>query len=239
VARAFWASPVGATAVATLALAILALATAFFAWLAWRGQSSQIELLRDQLDDQRKLNEEQTPVLKLQVDELRESLKEQERERQVAERQQADGIGFQMTNTPFPDLGHYADVFTVRPGNRVCITIVSNESRRPIKNVVCRMSFVSTGQFDATPDDTKLPVLVGELAAPTLSADRAAHWVVMPVPAHDWFRIRPGEKYGFVFEVQALDVLMKGAAVRFTDDAGLHWQIDLDQHLQRVTNRDW
>jgi len=26
---------------------------------------------------------------------------------------------------------------------------------------------------------------------------------------------------------------------RFTDDAGLHWQIDQDLHLERLSEREW
>jgi hypothetical protein len=27
--------------------------------------------------------------------------------------------------------------------------------------------------------------------------------------------------------------------LRFTGDAGLHWQIDHDLHLEKLDNRDW
>jgi hypothetical protein len=27
--------------------------------------------------------------------------------------------------------------------------------------------------------------------------------------------------------------------VRFTDDAGLHWEIDNDLHLKKLDSRDW
>jgi hypothetical protein len=52
-------------------------------------------------------------------------------------------------------------------------------------------------------------------------------------------RICPGEAYGFVFEITAHRALMDSEVVRFTDDAGLHWQIDHDLHLERLSDRDW
>ncbi|HET6192244.1 MAG TPA: hypothetical protein VFE59_35200 [Trebonia sp.] len=33
--------------------------------------------------------------------------------------------------------------------------------------------------------------------------------------------------------------LLRVVAVRFTDDAGLHWETDRDQHLRRLAERDW
>ena len=52
--------------------------------------------------------------------------------------------------------------------------------------------------------------------------------------------IRAGQRYGFVFEIRSNKVLIgDGIAVRFTDDAGLHWQIDHEQHLKKLDKRDW
>jgi hypothetical protein len=53
-------------------------------------------------------------------------------------------------------------------------------------------------------------------------------------------RIRPGEEHAFVFEINPHRVLdfLPMVAVRFTDDVGSHWEIDRDQHLKRLTNRD-
>jgi hypothetical protein len=237
------------TAIATVVLAVFAIVTAWYARKAFRKQAQEVSdqagLLKtqsDQLEEQRKINAKQTVVLELQEEDLRESLTERKRERQAAERQQANGIGFRLTSTPFPDLGKYSSEFTVRPGEPVRMAIVSNQSRRPIKNVVCRIGFPSDPArfLDGTPpDDIKLAVLVGRLAAPDASGDRAPDTVVQPVPLSDWSPVHPGEQYGFVFGVSPLKVLMQEATVRFTDDAGLHWQIDLDQHLEQLPDRDW
>jgi hypothetical protein len=64
------------TAITTAALAAGAIFTAGFAYLAFRGQSEQLDLQRQQLDDQRRASEKQAEVLTLQADALRESLRE-------------------------------------------------------------------------------------------------------------------------------------------------------------------
>lgn len=75
------------SAIATTVLAVFAIVTALFAVLAFRKQSKEVHDQADMLAEQRKLNEEQTPVLRLQAKELRESL--DERTREAAERRRA------------------------------------------------------------------------------------------------------------------------------------------------------
>ncbi|HVB41959.1 MAG TPA: hypothetical protein VNF47_04545 [Streptosporangiaceae bacterium] len=58
------------TAVATAVLGVGAIITAIFAFLAFRKQSVEVTTLQDQISDQRKVNEQQTTVLKLQTNEL-------------------------------------------------------------------------------------------------------------------------------------------------------------------------
>src|SRR5712692_9860969 len=105
------------TAIATAALAVFAIVTAFYARQAFRRQSQevaaierqvtdqqeltkqqaellkvqsgQLELQRQQLDDQRQANARQAEVLELQVSELRESLAERKREAELRHRDQA------------------------------------------------------------------------------------------------------------------------------------------------------
>lgn len=52
--------------------------------------------------------------------------------------------------------------------------------------------------------------------------------------------IRPGEKYGFAFELnfQRAPIGELGTA-RFTDDTDKHWQLDEHQHLKQLQERDW
>jgi len=102
IAAAQWA------AVATIALAVFAVVTAVFAFLAYRKQSKeirtveahmtdtgewarqetellqvqfgQLDVLRQQFEEQRAINARQTEVLELQAQELKASLEQRERE---------------------------------------------------------------------------------------------------------------------------------------------------------------
>jgi hypothetical protein len=105
------------TAVATVILAVGAIVTGVFAFLAFRAQreqlraiessvkdqqdltlqqaelisvqSGQLELQRAQLEDQRRANATHGEVLELQAEEIRESLKQREREAEAQRRSQA------------------------------------------------------------------------------------------------------------------------------------------------------
>jgi hypothetical protein len=51
--------------------------------------------------------------------------------------------------------------------------------------------------------------------------------------------MRPGTPFGFKFGFGQRDHPESQVSARFTDDAGLHWQIDNDLHLAKLDNRDW
>lgn len=235
------------TAVATLALAVLALATAVLALLAWRKQSKEVtdqaemlDLQRRQLAEQEKMSAEQAKVLGLQAEDLRKSISERERFRKAAERAQADEIGFRMTVTRFPDIadedgGHD---FAVLPGETVHMAIVSNGSRRPIKNVQqCNLGDVSDANlFPKTYSD--LAVLAGRMAAVD-TPDRGDLRLIDLVQRSRVLRILPGEEYGFVFERNShYDLALSNVTASFTDDADLRWQIDRTQHLEPETDSE-
>ena len=80
------------TAIATAILAGFAIVTAIFAFLAFRKQSAEVTTLQRQLEDQKDLNEKQTPVLVLQAKELQESLDERKREAAARRRGQASRV---------------------------------------------------------------------------------------------------------------------------------------------------
>jgi len=62
------------TAIATVILAAFAIVTAWYARKAFRAQSREVKHQADMLDEQREINAEQTRVLGLQAEELRQSL---------------------------------------------------------------------------------------------------------------------------------------------------------------------
>ena len=112
------------------------------------------------------------------------------------------------------------------------MSTVHNESRRPIRDVVCRIQPHPAQDFDwgATvvtqlPDATAQSASVPVFREPKLS-DR--------VPL-----IRAGSRFGFQTPLPVADHGAAWIKVRFTDDAGLHWEIDSDLHLAKLASRDW
>ena len=51
--------------------------------------------------------------------------------------------------------------------------------------------------------------------------------------------LRAGHTAGFVWSFTAAQYPRLLAWIRFTDDAGLHWEIDTALHLEKLKRRDW
>jgi hypothetical protein len=229
------------TAWGTLALAILALAAAIVASFALWKQSKEVRDQAYMLDLTRRQFEEQTEVNKLQLKDLRASLKERVRHQRVAERQQADMVDFEMTTTRMPNWSpEDTEGFKVSPGTPVHMAIVINNSRRPIEQVTCS---AGTAPPPGWPEEySHQPVMVGRVikSPPLAEAPDGAWMLVQPIPRSTASLIRPGESYGFVFEIKVQLALFDAEKTRFTDDAGLYWQVNRDQHLEPLRNRrDW
>jgi hypothetical protein len=114
---------------------------------------------------------------------------------------------------------------------RVWMAVVTNGSERPIRDVKCRIQPVPGEIFNCEPR-------VGELV-PMASAQGGR--VFRDLPSGGGVNlIRIGHTCGFSFDVAADEHPMAQVMTRFTDDAGLHWQLDQDLHLQKLDNRhDW
>jgi hypothetical protein len=180
-----------------------------------------LKVQSEQLDAQRKINA-------LQAEDLRESLKERERLRRLAERQQADAVLFEWWPASQVTVIGTAGAPLAWSGGAVLV--VDNASRRRILSAVCRI------ETSAGTGLTLAAEHVGQLVA----AETPGYRAMMNVPAEgsEVALIRAGDRFGFLlrFDLEAhADVRL---AVRFTDDAGLHWQIDQDLHLQSLSNRD-
>ena len=111
------------------------------------------------------------------------------------------------------------------------VLAVRNESRRRIVNITCRVE-PSDGAGLTLPTEQ-----VGALGPSPSTSQRALFTgltIAEAVPL-----MRPKAWSGFLarFDLEAHPETR--LATRFTDDAGLHWQIDQDLHLERLDNRDW
>jgi hypothetical protein len=98
-----------------------------------------------------------------------------------------------------------------------------NGSRRPLRNVI--------GGVRVQPDSK----LARAEKVGTAGEKELVRWH----PGDRVLPLRAGIRVGFVFWCPVDEFPDARLAVRFTDDAGLHWQIDQDLHLEPLRHRDW
>jgi hypothetical protein len=123
----------------------------------------------------------------------------------------------------------------------VHIVIVANASDRPIREVVVSVVAIGT---DRSIRHERLANVVGEMVPDPVGVflgrkDATDETFVFRSNAETMPVLRAGHTAGFVwaFTVDRYPEILP--TVRFTDDAGLHWQINADLHLERLTERDW
>ena len=152
------------TAVATAALAVFAIVTAYYARKALRSQSKEVsdqatmlKVQSEQLDEQRKMNAEQIKVLELQAKELRESIDEHGREREQRHRSQA---------SPAPS-GHRAPA----PGHRGRDGLALGRRDRRLRAAVVRRA--PAGTAPRHPSRPHLPAASG--VDVRIVSDRVGH----------------------------------------------------------------
>lgn len=182
-------------------------------------------------------------MLELQAEDLRESILERKREaeraakrdqlldKQIAEaeqrsltyeRQQAERIDIKpselRTRVPGSDPPASHDVHAAE---------LDNQSSRPIRDAACRIQ-------PEPGDDPEAADTVGVLNSLARGSARFLNLASgMQIPL-----IRAGETGAFIFAVAKADHPKARITARFTDDAGLHWQVDPDLHLEKLDNRD-
>jgi hypothetical protein len=111
--------------------------------------------------------------------------------------------------------------------------VVKNASHRPVRDVVCRIQPHPAQGYDFSAE------VVGELTGVPMGLTAQ-----MPVFAHPQLGdrvalLRGGVAYGFKTKFPVADHQVARMIVRFTDDAGIHWEIDADLHLTKLGSRDW
>jgi len=185
-----------------------------------------------QLDLQRRQLAEQKDVLKGEVERnkkrdalLTGQLQELEQRSLTYERQQAQDVDIRASTIsgPVPDMEAL--------GGQILRTAeVHNRSTRPIRDVA--------GRIEPSPGDSLVPAgRVGRL----VQFDRARGGRVLTDQANEpqVDLVRADATVEFIFPVEAEAHPKARITARFTDDAGLHWQIDPDLHLEKLNSRDW
>lgn len=168
------------------------------------------------------------PAALLQLNMQRIQLREQQRELRehqvLLERQQANKISLTRDRSDSAPANYSAT-------GRVWMAVITNDSERPIRDVASRIQLVQDGSLlgDAR---------IGELIPmPAVQGGRA----FQDSPAESKAAmIRINHSYGFAFGVSADEYPTAQVVARFTDDAGMHWQLDQDLHLKKIGDRnDW
>ena len=226
------------TAVATSALAAFAVVTAAFAILAFRKQSREVsdqaELLQVQssrLELQERQFEEQRTINRKRDELLDKQIRESEQRARTFDRQQAEAIDLKPGSTMRTVPGYAPNSLA-----KVHDADVANESRRPIRNVACRI--------EASPgsglQEARLAGVYFTIPAMTLpsGAGRPAGRALETAETPSIPLLRAGETGSFVFAVSTEQDPEAQVRLRFTDDAGVHWQIDHNLHLEKLDNRD-
>jgi hypothetical protein len=154
-------------------------------------------------------------------------IRELQQREQVSQRQQADSVDLAWwigKDVPVAREGPFT-------GDMGTILMVANRSSRPIRNVTCRI----------LPVDGSAEVAGGVGLLQFDESDKhAGPRMVGAVPGSVMTVIRAGSSYGYIFSFEMIKHLDASLAARFTDDAGVHWQLDQDMHLVRLDDRtDW
>lgn len=169
------------------------------------------------------------PAALLQLNMQRIQLREQQHElrdhRLLFERQQANKVNLARNHsdsTPenYPTMG------------QVWMAVITNDSERPIRDVASRIQLARG-----------VPLLgearIGELI-PMATAQGGRGFQDLSTENNRVAIIRIGHSCGFAFGIGADEHPMAQVIARFTDDIGLHWQLDQDLHLEKLGDRnDW
>lgn len=211
---------------ATAAVALAALIAAGFAYRtqaqALAKQAEQLELQRTALTDQQQANARQAEIVAAQ-------LREMQQRAEAYERQQAEAV----TVSPSRWQGRVPGI-RQDAGPSVYSVKVHNGWHRPVRSVSACMQ--------RTADDGLSPSsLVGLLVetAPAFAGQPAVTHFAEPTESPRWPVLRAGETVEFVFHYDVERHPGARMTVRFTDDAGLRWQVDHDQSLAKLDTRDW
>jgi hypothetical protein len=229
--------PTWITGVFTAILAVFAIVTAYYARQAFIKQSQEVsdqaEMLKVQSDrlglqerqfeDQRRINQKRDELFDKQ-------LSESEQRSMIIERQQAEMIDLEprSTSREIPGLDPATD-------GTAWTADVANRSPRPIRNVA--------GRIEAAPGapghEASLSGVYAEFEPSPLALQGVANRsLINPAERPDIPLIRVGKTGSFLFPVGTHLNPDARITARFTDDAGLYWQIDHDLHLEKLDNRD-
>lgn len=140
------------------------------------------------------------------------------------ERQQAAQIGFSWES---------ANQIDETIDDPIWMGVVWNASSRPILDVICRIEPGPGQGFDLEAQG------VAEIVDAGIGSNVSARVFLRPRLDRMVPLIRAESRFGFKTSVPVNDHGVARMMVRFTDDAGLHWEVDPDLHLAKLKSRAW
>jgi len=168
------------------------------------------------------------PAALLQLNMQRIQLRDQQHElaehRLLLDRQQASNVNLTRDASD-------SRPATYSAAGQVWMAVITNNSERPIRDVASRIQVVRDGPLVGE-------ARIGELISNSnVRGGRAFRDISTD---HKVSIIRINNSCGFAFGVGADTNPTAQVTARFTDDAGLHWQLDQDLHLRKLVDRgDW
>jgi hypothetical protein len=180
----------------------------------------QLNLQRKQLASQQNVIEGEVERNKRRDALLDGQLRELEQRARVTERQQAEAITPELVPSSTGD-------------PPIWMGIITNGSPRPIRDVVCRLK-----SADRDTEVTELAETVGLLSDWKLGGQVVQRIMDVGADDHNVPLIRAGFTYAFAFRSGLEDFPDARVTARFTDDAGLHWELSEDLHLEPLPDRD-
>jgi hypothetical protein len=150
----------------------------------------------------------------------------------LQERRQADAIDVRVGGAE----GGQLEVLPPDKSRPVHVFVVSNNSHRPIREVACKIEAI---HHDGTTRHNKLADVYGIVETVALGPGARTETFVLEAHASTKPVLRAGTKAWFAWSFTAADYPSLLSWVRFTDDAGLHWEVTTDLHLEKLSKRDW
>lgn len=182
----------------------------------------QLALQRRQLANQQQVIEAETERNRKRDELVDRQLRDFDQRTQAWERRQAEKITVEFTPSTTPPRG-----VTLNEGDRVFAALVVNNSDRPIRDVTAA---IVIGQAEAQPPSAYHRLI------PSTYPSTGGFGISETIQDSHIGLMMIDDRTEFVFpystSTRAAVVL-----VRFTDDAGLRWQVDPNLHLERVPSQ--
>lgn len=132
--------------------------------------------------------------------------------------------------------GAQAQVLPEESTEPVHMVVVTNGSKRPVREVTVKIEACTE---DMSTRHEKMADVRGTLEPYNLGPNVQGQAFVPAERSSTMPVLRAGRTAAFVWGFTTALYPRLIPWVRFTDDAGLHWEIDTSLHLKKLNHRDW